>query len=90
MVGSALQMETRLEVTGKNDKEHDELELEVNTLTETAKWWWGTAPSEIRGEAQSNKVGRHWFFRGGGDAREYPGGLLRLDPAFACAGPPSS
>ena len=26
----------------------------------------------------------------GGDAREYPGGLLRLDPAFAYAEPPSS
>ena len=25
-----------------------------------------------------------------GDAREYPGGLLRLDPAFAYAEPPSS
>ena len=24
------------------------------------------------------------------DAREYPGGLLRLDPAFAYAEPPSS
>ena len=29
-------------------------------------------------------------FFGGGDAREYPGGLLRLDPAFAYAEPPSS
>ena len=29
------------------------------------------------------------FFEGG-DAREYPGGLLRLDPAFAYAEPPSS
>ena len=26
----------------------------------------------------------------GGDAREHPGGLLRLDPAFAYAEPPSS
>jgi len=43
--------------------------------------------SEVR--AQSNKVGRLWFFWGG-DAREYPGGLLRLDPAFAYAEPPSS
>src|SRR5574337_772533 len=34
-------------------------------------------------------VGRLWFFWGG-DAREYPGGLLRLDPAFAYAEPPSS
>ena len=35
--------------------------------------------SEVR--AQSNTVGRLRFF-GGGDAREHPGGLLRLDPAF--------
>ena len=38
--------------------------------------------SEVR--AQSNTVGRLWFFSGGG-AREHPGGLLRLDPAFAYA-----
>ena len=43
--------------------------------------------SEVR--AQSNTEGRLWFFLGG-DAREYPGGLLRLDPAFAYAEPPSS
>ena len=42
--------------------------------------------SEVR--AQSNKVGRLWFLWV--DAREYPGGLLRLDPAFAYAEPPSS
>ena len=42
--------------------------------------------SEVR--AQSSKVGRLWFW--GVDAREYPGGLLRLDPAFAYAEPPSS
>ena len=30
--------------------------------------------SEVR--AQSNTVGRLWFFLGG-DAREFPGGLLR-------------
>ena len=35
---------------------------------------------EVR--AQSNTVGRLWFFWWG-DAREYPGGLLRFDPAFA-------
>ena len=38
--------------------------------------------SEVR--AQSNRLGRLWFF-GGEDAPEYPGGLLRLDPAFAYA-----
>ena len=38
---------------------------------------------------QSNTVGRLWCFWGG-DALEYPGGLLRLDPAFAYAEPPSS
>ena len=43
--------------------------------------------SEVR--AQSNTVGRLRFFLGG-DAREHPGGLLRLDPAFAYAEPPSS
>ena len=42
--------------------------------------------SEVR--AQSSKVGRLWFF--GVDAREYPEGLLRLDPAFAYAEPLSS
>ena len=36
--------------------------------------------SEVR--EQSNTVGRLRFFWGG-NAREYPGGLLRLDPAFA-------
>ena len=39
--------------------------------------------------AQSSKVGRLWFW-GGVDAREFPGGLLRLDPAFAYAEPPYS
>ena len=42
--------------------------------------------SEVR--AQSSKVGRLWFW--GVDAQEYPGRLLRLDPAFAYAKPPSS
>ena len=50
MVGSALQMETHLEVKGKNDKELYALEPKVNSLTKRARWWWGTAPSEIRGE----------------------------------------
>ena len=36
-----------------------------------------------------NKVGRLWFFWGE-NAREYPGGLLRLEHAFAYAEPPSS
>src|SRR5574337_819343 len=44
-------METQLEVKGKNDKELYELELYVNSLTERARWWWGAAPSEIRGES---------------------------------------
>ena len=34
------------------------------------------------GEGTKQKVGR--------DAREFPGGLLRLDPAFAYAEPPPS
>src|SRR5574337_990328 len=75
-------METPLEVKGKNDKELYELELSVNSLTQRARWWWGTAPSETRGESTKQYSSRLWFFCGG-DAREYPGGLLRLDPAFA-------
>ena len=43
--------------------------------------------SEVR--AQSNKVGRLWYFWGG-DARKYPGGHLRLDPTFVYAETPSS
>ena len=43
--------------------------------------------SEVR--AQRNTVGRLWLFCGG-DAREYPGGLLRLDPEFSNAEAPSS
>ena len=50
----------------------------------------GQPPVKLEVRAQSNKVGRLWFFFGGGDAREYPGGLLKLDPAFAYAEPPSS
>ena len=42
-----------------------------------------------RGLSRCGMSGRLWFFWGG-DAREYPGGLLRLDPAFAYAEPPSS
>ena len=44
-------METQLDDKGKNGKELYELELQVNSLTERARWWWGTAPSEIRGES---------------------------------------
>ena len=50
----------------------------------------GTAPSEIRGESTKQYSRQTPVFLGGGDAREYPGGLLRLDPAFAYAEPPSS
>ena len=42
--------------------------------------------SEVR--AQSSKVVRLLFW--GVDAREYPGGLLRLDPILVYAEPPSS
>ena len=49
----------------------------------------GQPPVKSEVKAQSNTVGRLWFF-GGGDAEEYPGGLLRLDPAFAYAERPSS
>ena len=48
----------------------------------------GQPPVKSEVKAQSNKVGRLWFW--GVDAQEYPGGLLRLDPAFAYAEPPSS
>ena len=76
-------------VKGKNDKELYELELQVNSLTERARWWRGQPPVKSEMRAQSNTVGRLCFFLGG-DAREYPGGLLRLDPPFAYAEPPSS
>ena len=89
-MGSPLQMETQLDVKGKNDKELYELELQVNSLTERARWWWGTAPGEITGESIKQYSRQTLVFFGGGDAREYPGGLLRLDPTFAYAEPPSS
>ena len=88
-MGSELQIETQLEVKGKNEKELYELELQVNSLTERARWRGGQPPVKSQVRTQSNTVGRLCFF-GGGDAREYPGGLLRLDPAFAYAEPPSS
>ena len=50
-------------------------------------WGQRSVKSEVR--AQSNTVRRLWFLRGR-DAREYPGELLRLDPAFAYVEPPSS
>ena len=51
-------------------------------LCERVRWWWGTAPSEIRGESTKQYSRQTPVFVGGGDAREYPGGLLRLDPAL--------
>ena len=50
----------------------------------------GDSPSEITGESIKQYSRQTPVFFGGGDAREYPGGLLRLDPAFAYAEPPSS
>ena len=50
--------------------------------------WWGQPLVKSEMRAQSNKIGRLWFW--GVDAREYPGELLRLDPAFAYAETPSS
>src|SRR5574341_868145 len=58
-------METQLEVKGKNDKELYELELKVNSLTERARWWWGTAPSEIRGESTKQYRRQTLVFFGG-------------------------
>ena len=55
-----------------------------------AFWWWGTAHSEIRGDSTKQYSRQTPVFLRGGDAREHPGGLLRLDPAFAYAEPPSS
>ena len=52
------------------------------------RWWRGNAPSEKRGES-TKQESREILVFGGGDARVYPGGLLRLDPAFADAEPPS-
>ena len=49
----------------------------------------GQPPVKSAVRAQSNKVGRLWFFSGV-DAREYPGGLLSLDPALEYPEPPSS
>ena len=51
----------------------------------------GGGQPQVKSEVseQSNTVGRLWFFWGG-DAREYPGGRLRLDSAFAYAEAPSS
>ena len=49
----------------------------------------GQTPVKSEVRAQSNKVGRLWFFWGG-NAPEYPGDPLRHDPAFAYADPPSS
>ena len=59
--------------------------LGKRSLVQLQMFYW----LEIEAGRQSNTVGRLWFFSGG-DAREYPGGLLRLDPAFAYAEPPSS
>src|SRR5574337_1568854 len=64
-MGSPLQMETQLDVKGKNDKELYELELQVNSLTERARWWWGTAPSEIRGESRKQYSRQTLVFLGG-------------------------
>ena len=58
-------METQLEVKGKNDKELYELELSVNSLTERARWWWGTAPSEIAGESTKQYSRQTPVFLGG-------------------------
>src|SRR5574337_200793 len=59
-------METQLEGKGKNDKELYELELYVNSLTERARWWWGTAPSEITGESTKQYIRQTPVFFGGG------------------------
>ena len=58
-------METQLDVKGKNDKELYELELQVNSLTERARWWWGTAPGEIRGESTKQYSRQTVDFLGG-------------------------
>src|SRR5574341_510417 len=58
-------METQLEGKGKNDKELYELELYVKSLTERARWWWGTAPSEIRGESTKQYSRQTLVFLGG-------------------------
>ena len=63
-MGSPLQMETQLDDKGKNGKELYELELQVNSLTERARWWWGTAPSEIRGESTKQYSSQTGFLGG--------------------------
>ena len=64
-MGSKLQMEIQLEVKGKYNKELYELELYVNTLIERARWRWGTAPSEIRGESTKKESRQTLVFLGG-------------------------
>ena len=39
---------------------------QVNSLTERARWWWGTAPSEIRGESTKQYSRKTPVFFGGG------------------------
>src|SRR5574340_1334290 len=72
-MGSPLQMETQLDVKGKNDKELYELELQVNSLPERARWWRGTAPSEIRGESRKQYSRQTLVFFGGRCSRKSGG-----------------
>ena len=44
--------------------------------------WWGTAPRKVRGVGESTKQLSRQTLVLGVDAREFPGGLLRLHPAF--------
>ena len=37
----------------------------MNSLTERARWWWGTAPSEIRGESTKQYSRQTLVFLGG-------------------------
>ena len=63
---------------------------EGKTISEPEDMPVETSHTEIRGESTKQYSRQTLVFFGGGDAREYPGGLLRLDPAFSYAEPPSS
>ena len=53
----------------------------MNSFSERSGGGQPPVKSEVKVRAQSSKVGRLWF--GGVDAREFPGGPLRLNPTFA-------
>jgi len=59
-------------------------------LTLFSERWWGTAPHWSQRYRWEHKAESRQILVLEVDAREFPGGLLRLDPTFAYAEPPSS